>query len=289
MPKKKIKVISIVLVSIIAVFFILNFSITYFLNKKIPEIIKEKNDTPFNLTYDKLNFSILSSSLSISGIKISPKKIEDKNDSITKIEKLEVEGVNVYKLLKYKDFYASKIKIYKPNVFFYPTKITSNENSKKFRSSINVDKIDIKHGKFYYFKEINSSPLIKVDDIDILFTGVNFNKETAVKKIPFHYSGYKFKIGSVYYKLDNDQQVLAKDLLWSVDKISVADFQVKANNSEGNEIKPNYTDKDFYNVKVPKISLVNTDWGFDSENQLFFTVDDVNLIQPSINIVSSSK
>lgn len=285
--KRGIKIAGITLVSVIVVLFILSFAVTFFINKKLPQIIAEKNDTPYNFTYKDVYFSVFTSSLSVKGIEISPKDSIKGQDLSSSIKEIDIVQINILKLLKKKEFSASKIKIIQPDIVLYPVEKDKKHKESKFHQSIDIDKIEIIDGNFQYIKQGETKPSIETKNINILFTGVNFNERMLDKKIPFFYNKFQFDIDSVYIKVSDYQYLFANDLKWSSDKLSLNNFKLKSKQTEGEKYLSNNLKVDLFDIEAPKIELVNTDWGFDAEDKLFFKVDDINFQQPIINILPS--
>ena len=285
--KRGIKIAGITLASVIVVLFILSFAITFFINKKLPQIIAEKNDTPYNFTYKDVYFSVFTSSLSVKGIEISPKDSIKGQDLSSSIKEIDIVQINILKLLKKKEFSASKIKIIQPDIVLYPLENNKNEKKSKLGQSIDIDKIEIVDGDFKFIKKGEYKPAIETNNINILFTGVNFNERMLDKKIPFFYNKFQFDIDSVYIKVSDYQYLFANDLKWSSDKLSLNNFKLKSKQTEGEKYLSNNLKVDLFDIEAPKIELVNTDWGFDAEDKLFFKVDDINFQQPIINILPS--
>lgn len=285
--KRGIKIAGITLASVIVVLFILSFAVTFFINKKLPQIIAEKNDTPYNFTYKDVYFSVFTSSLSVKGIEISPKDSIKGQDLSSSIKEIDIVQINILKLLKKKEFSASKIKIIQPDIVLYPVEKDKKHKESKFHQSIDIDKIEIIDGNFQYIKQGETKPSIETKNINILFTGVNFNERMLDKKIPFFYNKFQFDIDSVYIKVSDYQYLFANDLKWSSDKLSLNNFKLKSKQTEGEKYLSNNLKVDLFDIEAPKIELVNTDWGFDAEDKLFFKVDDINFQQPIINILPS--
>ncbi len=288
--KRWIKILSITLASVIAMLFIFSLAITFFINKKLPEIIAEKNDTPFNLTYKDVNYSLFNSSLAINDINITPKDSSNKSALNSTIKSVDIIGINLLKLIKKKEFSALKLKIIQPDIVYYPIKYKhKKEKGSKLKESVDFNKIEIIDGAFKYYAENDKQPNIKLNQIDILFTGVNFNQKMSDKKIPFHYNEFKFKLDSIYFKISENQYLLGEDIKWSNDELSLTNFKLKAKQTESKKYLANNLKIDLFDINASKINFVNTDWGFDSNNKLYFKVDKINFNNAEINILPSKE
>ena len=286
---KWIKRLSIALASVIAVFFVLNFAITYFINKKLPEIIAEKNDTPYNFTYKDLSFSIFTSSLSINGIEMSQKESLIKNDSVSKIKEIDIVGINLIKLFKKNEFSAYAIKFQEPKIYYYSVNKKSKEKSRhsKFKDSFDINRIEFNKGNFYLFKENEKVPQFKVNHFDVLFTGVTFDSATLSKKIPFQYNEFKFRIDSIRYQLKDSEVLVLNNLKIDNKGVKLDYFQLKSNELKSKKNQANQTDKDLIDIETKNINFSIEDWGIKENDQLYLTVNEVNVNNPIVNLIPS--
>src|SRR5690554_1031103 len=62
---KPVKITVIVLSSLIVLALTVSIGINFLINKQLPKIITERNDTAYDLTYEDIHFSVLKNSLSI--------------------------------------------------------------------------------------------------------------------------------------------------------------------------------------------------------------------------------
>src|SRR5690606_41874529 len=88
---------------------LLNLGIGFWIKNRIPAILEEKHDTPYDFAYEDLSFSLFNSSLSIEGISLMPKKnISEKIplDFTAKVEEIKLVGEDFFKLLRTKNLAA---------------------------------------------------------------------------------------------------------------------------------------------------------------------------------------
>ena len=292
--KKWVKITSIALGSIIAILFILSIIITSIINKKLPDIIAEKNDTPYNLTYEDLSFSLINSSLSLKDVEVSPKDsttIKDSIDVTGKVKNIDVVGVNFIKLITKKELAALSIKIVEPTVNFYEpsTKKPKDTVQTKVGQSIDVNSIVIKRGNFNMFSPAGKEQLAKVRNINIDFDGVKFNERTVEKKIPFKYENFEFKVDTLFMKLNDNQYMVSSNMKWNDKELILNQYRLKPIKTNGKKYLPNESQSDVFDIESPKLNLTNTDWGFDHHDKFYFKADLIKFTEPNINIISAKK
>ena len=292
LKKKWIKITSIALGSVLAILFVLSILITTIINKKLPDIIAEKNDTPYHLTYRDLSFSLLNSSLSLKGIEVSPKDsttIKDSIDVTGKVKEIDVIGVNFFKLINKKELAALKIKIVEPEVNFYQpaTPKPKDTTQTKVGQSIDINSLVIKGGKFNLFNANGKQQLAKIRNINIDFDGIRFNERTLEKKIPFKFQEFQIKIDTLFFRLNEHQYMVSSQLKWNDNELLMNDYRLKPIKTNGKKYLPNTTSADIFDVEAPKLTLSNTDWGFDNRDKFYFKADLIKFKEPTINIISA--
>ena len=290
--KKWFKITSIALVSIIAILFVLSIIITSIINKKLPDIIAEKNDTPYNFTYKDLNFSLLRGSLTLKEVEVSPKdstKIKDSIDVTGKVKEIDVVGVNFIKLINKKELAALSINIIEPTVNFYQSAENKPKDTvqTKVGQSIDVNSIEIKRGNFNMFSPTGKQQLAKIRNINIDFDGIKFNERTKEKKIPFRYNKFEIKVDTMFLKMNDHQYMVSSNVKWNDNELILNDYRLKPVKTNGKNYLPNTTESDIFDIEAPNLTLSNTDWGFNQKDQFYFKSDLVKFQKPTINIIAA--
>lgn len=288
------KKISIALISIIAILFVLSFYITYFLNNRLPKIIAEKNDTAYNLTYEDLSFSIFNSSLSLKNIEVSPKDstlIKDSIEATGKVKEINIVGINFYKLITKKEISAYSINVENPSVNYYlrdkKDTIKKDTAQSKVGQSIDVSNVNINDGEFNLFSQSGKKHLANVSNFSIDFDGVRFNERTVGKKIPFKYSEFEVKLDSMFFVIKDRQILRARKVKWNDTDFELDNFTMKPLKMNGKFYVPTDSEADLLDIETPLLSLTKMDWGFTSDDKLYFKTDLIRFKQPKITIVEA--
>src|SRR5690554_5340310 len=101
-------------VGLVVFLVLLNLGVQSWIKSKLPEIFQKNTD--YELQYKEIDVSIFRSSLTLEKIVIRPKNQSDNlSDSlVVSIHKLNVRGINLFKLLFKDDIVISTIKINRP-------------------------------------------------------------------------------------------------------------------------------------------------------------------------------
>ncbi|GEM_PF-266708 len=288
-----VKKTSIALISIFALLFVLSQIITYIINNKLPDIIAEKNDTPYNLTYEDLSFSLINSSLSLENVEVSPKDSTTIKDSIKatgRVKEISVVGINFIKLVTKKEVSALSINIKEPIVNYYlpdEKKEKKDTTAVKVGQSLNVSSVNVSKGEFNLYSPTGNRHLAKVSNISIDFDGVRFNERTKDKKIPFRFSDFEIKVDSMFFVIKDHQLMKSKKVKLNNTDFELNDFIMKPLKMNGKNYLPNETDIDLFDIKTPLLKLSNMDWGFTNQDKLFFKTDLIRFKSPNITILKA--
>lgn len=282
---KPIKILGIVFLSLILLAVVANIAINLIIKNQLPKIIEEKNDTAYDLTYEDMNFSIFSNSLSVEKAKLTPKKnanIRKDIDFYGNVEEISVKGVNFFELLKNKNLKAYTISVIGPNITILKPDVRDTLKSEsKLPEIIDIDKIKVEKAFVKMMNAKGDSLIHEVYNFNAEINGIHMGEYTVKKDIPFTYTDYKFKIDSVYSVVNDMQVVKSKNIDVDKENIYITDFK----------LQPYISSKEFKNkqtesntrllVEVPKLSLRNTDWGYDKMD-LFVNIGGIDI--DSINV-----
>lgn len=282
---KPLKIIGIIFLSLILLALIANITINSIIKNQLPKIIEEKNDTAYDLTYEDMNFSIFSNSLSVEKAKLTPKKnanIRKDIDFYGDVEKISVTGVNFYELLKNKNLKAYTISVIGPHITVLKPEVRDTLKSEsKLPEIIDIDKIKVENAYVKMMNTKGDSLLHEVYNFNAEINGIHMGQYTVKKDIPFTYTDYKFKIDSVYSVVNDMQVVKSNKIEVNTDHIEINNFRLQPYISR-KEFKSKATESNTrLLVEVPKLALKNTDWGYDKLD-LFVNIGAIDI--DSINV-----
>lgn len=121
--KKSYLKITIGLVSLILLLFVINAGINIWIKHKLPNLINEKNDSAYSITYKNINVSLLNFNIKASDIVINPKLALNKPTAKTgiyaKVKLVEVINFQLWSILFSNKIKATSIHISNPEVVLY--------------------------------------------------------------------------------------------------------------------------------------------------------------------------
>lgn len=255
-----------------------------YLHKELPKIIAQKNDTPYNLEYKKVEFIIALGKLRLSDVSITPKD-NHLPDTLSyfngQIKQISIQGVDYFELIKNHNIKASKITLNTPD--FQVTKakgdIISSKKHSKVTSSVDIHEIQIKNAHVRVEDKGQQSPMVEVFNFNAKVNQVEFSQQTKNKPIPFTYKDYTLGADSVYASLNEHlklhlgpTKVTTEDLVMDYVKIKPIGYTQDTN-------------ANILRLDLPGIKLLKTDWGYDNENIFYLTIGQISTPSAKLDIL----
>ncbi|HLW63211.1 MAG TPA: hypothetical protein VKY33_07390, partial [Flavobacterium sp.] len=254
--------------------------------------IAERNDTAYDLTYEKIHFSVLKNSMSINNVLLKPKEntnIKKDIDFFGEIAQISVSGVNFYELIKNKNLKAFTISIVQPDItLLQSTKKDTLSSTSKLATIVDIDKINIEKAHLKVMNSSGDSLLHEMFNFNAEIDGIHMGTYTIDKDIPFTYTDYSFKIDSLYSVVNDLQFAKTNSILIDKENIVINNFK----------LLPYVSSKDFRSrkinsstrllVDVPKLQLKNTDWGYE-ENDLYVNIGNVFIDSVLVQILDQKE
>lgn len=261
------------------------YGLNHFIYKKLPELIAEKNQTPYNFSYKDIEYSPALRRLTISGIIITPKDTTThKNTTYIKgqLDNIVIQGVAIKELFKTKNLNANKIKLNNPDItVIQGDSIVDQPKDVDITNIIDIKSIIVKGGHILIKNRADHTRLNEVYNFNADITGVLFAKEVKEKGLPFSYEGYAMSCDSVYNKLNDWHKLTLGKIAVSptsleINKITITpSLQTKSTIDLG---------KNLLTVNIPKVKLTGTDWGYKDEKHFYLQIAKIETDSTVISI-----
>ncbi|HTO17300.1 MAG TPA: hypothetical protein VLZ83_16160 [Edaphocola sp.] len=292
---RNFKKIGLIIAGIVVLLMAITAGINWWIDSKLPKIILEKNETPYQIQYKELKISLVSKTINATGITIIPKVQEKdslaKNGIYAAVGKIQIDNFSIYHLLFTNQIKAHTITVTKPIITLFKdsditinsTKNISSQVVAPFQKIIKVANINLEEGNLFIVNIKNNKTLFSANNVTIQLEDIKISDQTLEQKIPFVYKKYAFNCDSLFYFTDDGYKL-------STDKIATTNTGMEVNNfamvSKFNRVqfvKQLAKEKDLYTLKVDKIAIKNMDWGF-KEEVLFFKTNEIVIDQADANI-----
>lgn len=290
-----LKKIALIILSLLILLVIINVGLNFWLNKKLPIIISDKNPTSYTIAYSDLQIDLLSKKIKASKLTIAPKtkQVESgkKLNIYSTIESIEISGFNVWDILFNDRIKANSISITAPKIVINKDSQHAINNSKNlgsavvspFQEIIMVSNIILNRGMLTIMNTTTDKPTLRLTNINLKINNIIITDYLLQNKIPFSYQNFSVKTDSIYYRLNNKYHLKATNLVASDKDFSIKKFEMIPEYSRSQFVKKLDKEQDLFTLRSESIKINNLVWGFKGEKP-FFNANSVIIDQLSANI-----
>lgn len=260
-----------------------------FVNTKLPEIIADKNDTPYNFSYKDVDYSLALRKLTVSGIELTPKeslKQENKTYISGTVKKIVVQGVGFKELFRNHNLIANKIRLVEPD-FTVMQSDSVSPPAKKFdlTNSIDISKIFVENAHVK-IKAIKDNHLInEVFNFNADILGVHFGMETKNKPIPFTYEKYTMSCDSVYNRLNDLHRLKIGSIQIDPDKFIANKITIRPIRQQIDSLEKD----NLLLLNIPKLELLGTDWGYRDNRDFYVEISTIQTDSTSFKVLQKKQ
>jgi hypothetical protein len=273
------KVVLLVL-SLLALIFILNIGLTFWIKRELPKIINEKNETPHHIVYKTIDVTLISGTVLVGDISVVPKKsmqAAGKNGLYATISGVDIKGLSIWSFVFNKRIKASKITISQPEIILYKNDDRALNDPKSinksvvepFKNTIAVTDIHLLNADVKIISTASNLASLVVNNLSLLIEDVVFDDLTAEDKIPFNFKDFNFSCDSIYYRVNEFYHLKAENFKSSKSELKVDNLKVIPEYSRAEFVRKIDFENDLFTVNVNSVSLLNMDWGFEKDDFYF--------------------
>jgi hypothetical protein len=272
LPKKII----IGIVSLLALLVLANFGLNFWLTNQLPKVIKENNDSPYHITYEKLTVDLLPANIYISNINVLP-KIKPINSAAkigvyAKSNSITIANFSIWHLLFDDIIKAKSITIDKPNVILYKkdknTRNIRKEVSEPFKKLIVVSNIYLQQGKLSVVSTQDNESILTTQNINATVEDIVINDKILERSIPFLFDKYVVDCDSLYYKPNDFYTIKAHEIRTTNHTLHIKNFEYLPEYSRAKFVKKMPKEKDIFTIRASSLAINSMDWGF--KDDIFF-------------------
>jgi hypothetical protein len=255
---------------------LLSIAVNIWIKTKLPQIISEKNKSPYAITYKTLDYSLIDGYIKASDITILPKNAVKsptiKSGIYANVKTVEIKDFKVLSILFSDRIKARSIRIVSPEVMLYKQneKAVNPKNINKevvapFDKVIAVSDIYLYNGdvKIVYVK--NEKTILNLANTNIQLKGISVDEASLKSKIPFRFKKYSVKCNSLYYRANEFYHFTTKKVVATETDVKVKSFNIIPKYTHREFVKNVEKEKDLFVVSFNNIHVKNLDWGFESD------------------------
>lgn len=283
--KKKIIIISVIVVLAIALPFIGNLII----ENKITTLI---NNLPkhINVEYSDIDASMLSGNLELESPQIMVKG--ETTDSIifsVELEKFEINDLSYWDYIFDDELSIGAINIENAIIKYSYNPLIENKSYSsnvfdKIKNSIQVERISVVNSDVLVTNFKTDSTILSLPQFNFEFKGFGVNPESEKKRVPFTYKSFDLEGKNLKWAV-NDYENLTIGSLNVADSSAVfKDFGLKTKYSKQQLSDILKDERDHFDVNIKQLNLQHLDFGYNAEDQFYCISERVKVIQPNAEI-----
>lgn len=285
--KKKHKIILFVLLLGFVVYGSSQWIINYLLDQYLPGIIQEKNDSPYNLTYQTIHYSLAERKLTMKGIEIHP-KTNHSVDSISyikgNIKQIDIQRVAIWNLIAKHQLAAQSIAIIQPKLSAFQNNVvqdTLNADQPQYIKSIDIQEIIVNQAHVVVHDVVKDLRLQEIYNFNATLQGIHLGEETQDKPIPFTYKDYTISCDSMYSLINEHHQLKIGAIKINKDQINTSNLSVQplVNIKDKSELPSR-----LLSIESPSLQFKGTDWGYKNKMDFYVHIDSVQI--PAIKLIA---
>ena len=272
---------------------ILNFAAERYISKKLPTIINDQKDFPYNLSYKDLDVNLLTGSFSMQGAALAPKgKIDAaiKSGVFAQIKSVDVTGLKLWQLFKHNRIIVSDITLNTPEVLLYQRKEKYNvkdDIEKPFKQAIQTGSLHIKNGNFKMLDSI-MNPLLRGANINFDLYKIKVDSTTVDDNVPVRYRDYMLSCDSLFYNAGKYYNITLNNIKTTDTTLAIETFRMLPKQTRQQFSNSLTKELDQFNIEATKINVPKADWGF-AKDTLYVHAPEVTLDKVFANIYRSKE
>ena len=240
-----------------------------FLEKKIRTAL-EDNLNRAKVTYDKVDVKLLNRQAEV----INPfASIKGKT---LRVDTIQLNDIHLWDYIKNKDIIIGELEISKPLVKFYnfdkkpdSTAAEKDKGSPEFKNKILIKRVNVGRGSFQIFQKDSSEHRLFAQLAKLQLEQVSINAVTLKETIPFEYELILLNADSLYYNLNELQELSVGDLVIDNNRVNIKDFRIMPKYSKSGHQQAIDVEKDRYELSVDSIHLSHLDWSVQQDSLKF--------------------
>jgi hypothetical protein len=289
---KILKRILITLGCLLVLLVIANFGAAWYISKKLPSIIKEQKDFPYNLSYKDLDVNLLTGSFNMDEAHIVPKDTASaaKNGIYAEVKSIDVSGLKLWQLFKHNRIIVSDVTLKEPEVVFYDGKKKYNvaeDVEKPFKQVVQTGSLHIKNGVFKMMDSVQNT-VVRGTNINFDLYKIKVDSNTVDDNIPVRYRDYNLSCDSLFYNAGKYYNITLNKITFTDSTLAINTFRMlpKQTRKQFSNMLPKELDQ--FNIEAGKISIPKADWGFVKDT-FYLHAPEVSLEKVFANIYRSKE
>lgn len=259
--------VTMIFLSLVLLALALDLGISWWVKKKLPEVINDAKDFPYNINYKDLDLSIIKGSFTLRNIYLAPKGTTNtslKKGAFGEIKTISVQRFSLWSFLKDDKIKVDRVVIDSPDITLFEKDKKYNVEDdvvKPFKNSINTGSLEVRNGKFAMLDK-KLDPIVKSANINLEVTNIRLDSAIIKKDIPVRYTDYTFSCDSLFYRANDVYNLTAQNVKSTDSTVSVSNFKLIPKYTRVQYTRSLPKEKDLFTIQVKKVDMPKVQWGY---------------------------
>lgn len=250
----------------------------YIITSKLKNYLKNDLSKSVVINYSQLSVSSWQGRLTV----VKPIIIKKGNTSKVKylemsIDTLLVDGVSYWDYLIHNKISIKKISINNSKIILENNQLIENKNYNALKGAImdkevEIDALEITQSDISVFNVQTDSLQLNAENINLNVQNISLSNRTLQKKIPFDFKTYQLAFNSLFYKLNDFDNLTIKTSKIDENSMVFADFKVFTKYTKEKLSSLLITERDHFDVSIDSVVFNKQDFGFKKDTIFFFNV-----------------
>lgn len=266
----------------------------WWIERRLPQLLAEKNQSKFAITYNSIGYSLLDGWIKATGIKLVPKDAVQsaaiKAGLYADVASVEIAHFNVWSVLFADRISAQSITVTQPKIIFYKKtekkvdpKRLNDAVVAQFDKVIAVDAVYLVGGDVKMIHASTGKALLHAANLRFSLEGIGISEKTLDDKIPLAFSDYHLQCDSLYYRADSPYYFTTGALEAKKSSVAVQDFKMTPRVSRKQFVGKLVAERDLYVLSTKRLLVDRLDWGF-KDTTMFVHVGKITVDKPDADI-----
>ncbi len=266
MARKILVVLVLLLVLIIGA----GIGLNWWVDKRLPDLISQKNQSGYHITYRDLDVSLWARKITATDILLVPKQSLAIKDQVpgfyADVQKLEISGVGITSLVFGDRISANSLTLYGPHLTIVKDtrnkKRSAADEVKPLDKIIRVANLNLIGASLSMRQLGRALSILDVHNATIKLDGITVSDATLAKKIPFTCKTYSLVCDSLSYRPSAVYELRTKAITTAPDglKINQLTFKPRVSRQAFNQMIK--MEKDLFDVQTRVMALDKLQWGY---------------------------
>lgn len=277
--KKPYRILLGVVLGLIVLIVSAQFFANWWIEKRLPALINEKNKSDYYITYKHLDISLWRRSIEVKGVIVLPKSaVADTSDQagiFVKIPSVSLNDFSISSALFSDRIKAGSLTLLKPELTLYrghkthkKARTVKDDVVRPFDKVISVSELIVKQANARIVDAKTQKTVLAAHNVSVSVNGIVVDSAQLKRKIPFSFKDYAVTMDSVFYKAKGFYEVAAGEIACTNSSLMVKDLSYLCKTDRGTFDASLKTERDMYNIRLSKLMLSGLEWTLTQDERL---------------------